>query len=115
MHTHFENMTPVLALIIQSFIQHLHDLHKVVSKFRELLATFYPTIQQKRIVLIISHLSNLVHLLTRWAPRIIRRRIPNLCLYIRVPFSVILNTTNRRLSKVLQRHRGKLIIFLESK
>jgi hypothetical protein len=30
--THLEDMSPVLALIIEPFVHHLHDLHKVVPE-----------------------------------------------------------------------------------
>jgi hypothetical protein len=29
--THLEDMTPVLALVVETLVEHLHDLHKVSS------------------------------------------------------------------------------------
>ena len=67
-------MSPVLPSVVEELVQHLHDLHKVTPTLIRL--------DLKVDVLIIRHLSNLVHLGTTGPPRIVRGRISNLGLTV---------------------------------
>ncbi len=66
-------MAPILALVVETFVQHLHDLDELL--------------------LVVCHLGDLVHLRARWTPRIVGRGIPDFGLDVRVTFSVVLGHT----------------------
>jgi hypothetical protein len=86
MMIHLEDMPPILSLVVQPFIKHLHNLNKILpfARFRPRVspASLNTTFQTDS--LIISQLSNLVHLCTTRTPWIIRRSISHFCLRIRV-------------------------------
>ena len=67
--TDLEDVPPVLALVVQPLVQHLHHLDKLVLRIR--------------------HLRNLVHLRPGWTPWIVRGRSSDLDLGVGVAFGVV--------------------------
>ena len=78
---HFENMPPVLPFVIQSLIQDLHNLDKVIPRQgREGLTRTEANWTECENELVVCHLGNLVHLGARGAPRVVGGGIADLCL-----------------------------------
>lgn len=96
-------MAPILALVIETFVQHLHDLDKVVSVYLR-LAREEPAIQAKGNALIVGHLRDLVHLCAGGTPWIVGSSLANLGLHIRITLCVILRDTERAFTECLKRH-----------
>jgi hypothetical protein len=38
---YLEDVAPILALVIKTFVQHLHDLHKIIPSMDRLASTLY--------------------------------------------------------------------------
>ena len=68
--TYFEDVSPVLALVIQTFIQHLHNLNKVVPMVIQSTSDSALVHGSERL-LVICHLCQFIHLCTRGSPGII--------------------------------------------
>ena len=69
--THFEDVAPIFALVIESLIQHLHYLNEVIS-VHALLVEEKLRLTRERNELIIGHLRDLIHLCAGGAPWIVR-------------------------------------------
>jgi hypothetical protein len=63
-------MSPILSLVIQSLIEHFHDLHKVIPTWIISAPDAEKGIQTSD-VLVVGELSELVHLCARRSPRIV--------------------------------------------
>ena len=78
MHPHLEYVSPVLALVIQSLVKHLHDLNEVIPIIYRPSGLLSAVNEEQSIYeLVVSHLSDFVHLSTRRTPWIIRCSIAN--------------------------------------
>ncbi len=80
-NTHFEDVAPIFALVIESLIEHLHYLNKVIS-VHVLLVENESRLTRERNELIIGHLRDLIHLCARGAPWIVGSSLANLSLYV---------------------------------
>ena len=83
-------MTPILSFIVQSFIQHFHNLNEIISTHTYPLLQFCNRISGEKYALVISHLRDLIHLLACRPPWVVGCGIANFRLHIRVTFRVVL-------------------------
>ena len=84
-------MAPIFALVVETFVQHLHDFNEIVSISSLLVQEIRS--KWKGNALIVCHLRNLVHLSARGAPWIVGSGLANFSLDIGVTFCVILRDT----------------------
>jgi len=100
-------MPPVLPFVVQSLIQNLHNLDKVVpGQSWEGLTRAEAKWNGCEDELVVCHLSDLIHLGSRWTPGIIGGGIADPCLDIRVTLCVVFGDTESTLAKVLYGHDG---------
>jgi len=107
MNSYLEDMAPVLALVVEPLIDHLHDLYEIVSE-KSLSASPFPNNNDTCAIctqLVIRQLRDFVHLGARWTPGIVRGGIANFSLGVRVPFCVVFRYAEGSLAKML--HGGK--------
>lgn len=107
MNSYLEDMAPILALVVEPFIDHLHDLYEIVSENRRQHPRSAVTTQPVAICtqLVIRQLCDFVHLGARWTPGIVRGGIANFSLGVGVPFCVVFRYAEGSLAKML--HGGK--------
>ena len=80
-NTHFEDVAPIFALVIESLIEHLHYLNEVIS-VNALLVEEMSRLTGERNELIMGHLRDLIHLCARGAPWVIGSGLTDFGLYI---------------------------------
>jgi hypothetical protein len=89
--TYFVNMSPVLALIVQTFVQHPDDVLKSFSMV-------WPVSEMKdqpcgrRGVLVVGHLGQLMHLRSTWKNILVACDCTDFCLGIRVSVGDVLHS-----------------------
>lgn len=72
-------MTPILPLIIQTLVQHLHNFHKIIPGQSDSVS-HDNAVDKLASSLIIGQLRNLIHLSPGWTPGIVRSRISDFSL-----------------------------------
>lgn len=89
---HLEHMSPILALVVQPFIEHLHDLHEIgpMQQGKSEVISLSLLLQQTSDALIVGELRELVHLRSTRTPWIVAGRLADLGLGIAVSFGIVL-------------------------
>ena len=80
-NTHFEDVAPIFALVIESLIEHLHYLNEVIS-VHALLVEEKLRLTTERNELIIGHLRDLIHLCPGGAPWVVGSGLTDFSLHI---------------------------------
>ena len=110
---YLEDVAPILSLVVQSLVKHLHNLYEVVpftehsAGRRSQTSCVYALVK--------GHLSDLVHLGSGRTPWVVGCRLPYFRLNIGVPFRVILRHTKGAFPEVLDGHscRGRMTEWKE--
>lgn len=99
---YLKDMPPVLALIVESFVKHFHDLDEVVPEASQTIVTNL----QGSNALVIGQLCQFIHLGTARAPGVVGGCIANFSLDVRISFRIVFGDPNDPLPKVLKRGHG---------
>ena len=96
MTAHLEYMPPILSLVIETFVQDLHDLDKVLSVHS--VSRWSDGVSEYSLV--VSQLCDFMHLPARRGPWVVGRCIADLGLGVRIAFGVVFGHTEGTLAVV---------------